>query len=115
MKWKRRPSRTSSLSFSILPIARKAAARASSGDMPLATFSAISASRWKRNSSESLFSDRLPISRLADYEINAAREPLPLRHFGLELLPPGPRQRIKLRVAPQLRLAPFGLEPPLLL
>ena len=47
------------------------------------------------------------------HEVDAGRQALPLRDFGLELLAARLRQRVEARAAVVLRRAPFGRDPAL--
>src|SRR5215471_14604705 len=130
----RRVSRHCSLADSIEPNSRRAAARASAGVMPSAMCCFVSCSTWISSSRRRSASTRdgrkserrrwatilasrtvLGLLRRLDEETNGRRQPLPGLQLALELLPALTRQRVELRVAPEIGRFPLGANPALLL
>src|SRR5437867_2383527 len=90
-----------------LPSARRAASRASASARPRSRCSSASISRWTRSSrSRSSWSAMSHPDRCPHHARDRRREPVPLRFFGGELLPPERREPVVLAFA-LLRRARF--------
>src|ERR1700675_2443280 len=111
----------------------RAARLASSGDMPRRTFSSASISRWVSSSCSNSWSTArgeshvrvreanafiqakigLPSLRDAQHAANDSRNTLPVLRFGMELLPSGSGDRIKLSFSVVIRRSPGARNPSL--
>src|SRR5690348_9235158 len=112
-------SRKSSINCVSPPNSKIACRRASSGASPSAILSRISLSRWKRSSALNCVSADLferfhqniapCLLRGSHNESYGAREPVPIRLFGFQLLSSFRRQPVKLGLPRVIRFAPIGL------
>src|SRR5262245_10025478 len=125
-----RASRHVSAASATEPKRSRAIFRASSRVRPLARCFCVSRSTWKASSSSSSASTRrgadnartrrnrsrtFITSRQFHHAPDGRRHPLPLADFNGQLPPSGRRQLVVLRAAAQLRHAPLGFNPSLVL